>query len=207
MAKKKKKAARGTAKRGVEGRLTEAQRDWEKSEARSFGAPLPDGQYEGVIESALIEESRNGRLQVRWDLLVTSKECEGRQVRKYSGLETKDNMDWFKGDLETLGLKIPEESESIGDALEEAQGLAILFQVRSRDEFTNIDFIEPLEGGNGGDDSGSDDAPADASYTKKEIKAMGEDKMAKLAKEQGLDPNDYDTWEELADEIIDELGL
>ena len=205
MAKKMKKAKKvNRGRSGVAGRLGNAQDSWESSEARSFGAPLPDGQYEGIIEAALIEESRNGRLQVRWDLLVTEGDCEGRQVRKYNGLETKDNMDWFKGDLQTLNLDVPDDITNLGDTLEAASGMAIRFQVRTRDEFTNIDFIEPLEGGG---DKKEKAEPDEAEYTKKDIKKMTEKQLTALADEQGLDPDDFDEWDDLADALIEELGL
>jgi len=207
MAKRAKKKLKKTARRasgGVSGRLGESQDDWEGAEPRSFGAPLPDGQYEGIIENAIIEESRNGRLQARWDLLVTEGDCEGRQIRKYNGLETKDNLAWFKGDLETLDLTVPDDFTDIGDTLEEACGMGIRFQVRSRDEFTNIDFIEPLET-TSKKDKKKEEEPEEPSYTKAQVKKMDEDELTAAAKEFGLDPDDYDEWDDLADAIIDEL--
>lgn len=205
MAKKSKKKTKKTKKSGVGGKLSEGQSDWEESEARSLGAPLPDDTYEGVIENTIIEESRNGRLQVRWDLLVTAGNCEGRQVRKYSGLETKDNMDWLKGDLETLGLEAPAEMSDLGEVLEEACSMAISFQVRSKDEFTNIDFIEPLEEGSGDDNDNDNDDGDD--YTKAGIKKMKKSELKDLAEENDLDPDDYDNTAELRDAIIEELEL
>ena len=212
--KKKAKARRPNSKAGTSSSsdLALRQADWDASEARSFGAPLPDDEYEGIIENAVIETSRNGRLQVRWDLLVTTGPCEGRQCRKYSGLETKENMDWLKGDLETLDLQIPEEIENLGDTLEAACGMGIRFQVRSRDEYTNVDFIEPLEEGQNTDSNEDDNEGAAPELSKADIRKLGRaadkddddaiQQLEALAKDEGLDPDDY-SWAELAQEIID----
>lgn len=201
-------AARPT---GIAALLANSQADWNNSEARTFGAPLPDGIYEGIIEASVIETSRppRNRLQVRWDLLVTSGECEGRQIRKYNGLETADNMAWFKGDLETLGLEIPSDIADLGNTLESAQGMKIRFQVRSKDEFTNIDFIEPLEASEEASEVAAEEAApevAGTDYTKADIKKMDKGEVKALAKELGLDPSEYDAAE-LRDAVIDMLDL
>jgi len=201
-------------------RLADAQTDWNSAESRRFGAALPDGVYEGTIEAVVIEESRNGRLQCRWDLLVTAGELEGRQIRKFNGLESADNMAWFKGDLETLGLEIPDDLADLGETLEEAQDMALKFQVRSKDEFTNVDFIEPLEASEAADDDEEEEEEVEEvdeeeaeeeveepEYTKKEVKAMKPKKLKKVAKELELPVDEYDDDDELRDAVMDMLGL
>ncbi|MDD5458882.1 MAG: DUF669 domain-containing protein [Phycisphaerae bacterium] len=191
--------------------LADLQKEWDAAEARTFGAPLPDGQYEGTIEEVLIEKSRNGRLQCRWNLIVTSGDCVGRQIRKFNGLVTQDNLSWFKGDLAALGLEPPTSMSDIGDVLEQAQGMRIAFQVRSRDEFTNVDFIGPLEDGEAAEQT---EAPAEEAAepsgdtpTKADIKKMKRIELVKLAKEYGLDPTDYKKDDDLKDALIEGLGL
>ena len=223
--------SKSSKKAGVAGRLGGLQKDWNKSEARHRGAALPDGEYEGVIEQVLLEESQNGRLQCRWDLLVTSEECEGRQIRKYNGLETKDNLDWFKGDLECLDIEIPDDLSELGEVLAEAQGLAIAFQVRSKDEFTNIDFIEVLEAGASDEEADEPDEDEETeeeeeeeeadedeeeaeedeeegeNYTKKDIKKMKKKALSALAEELDLEPDEYEDLAELRDAVIEVLEL
>lgn len=205
MAKKGKKTKK--VKRAVRENnpLTAKQAVWEESEARSFGAPFPDDVYKGRIENAIIETSRNGRLQVRWDLLSTEGKLEGRQCRKYNGLETKDNMDWFKGDLSTLGLAIPDDITDLGEVLEAACGMVIRFQVRTRDEYTNIDFIEPLEEEESEEET-VEEAEEDE-YTKEDIAKMSVDELDDLAADLDIDPDEYETYTALKKELFKELGL
>lgn len=205
MAKKTKKSSKRSGRRGdsLATRLAAAQADWAGVEARTFGAPLPDGEYVGTIDDAVIGESRAQRLQCTFTLKVTEGACEGREVRKFSGLETEDNMAFFKGDLETLDLQVPDALTDLGEVLEEAIGMPIRFQVRSRDEFTNIDFIERLEGdGNGGEETEEEEA-----YTKKDIDAMDEKELTTLGKECDLNADDFETWEDLAEAICGVLEL
>ena len=140
---KKKKKSR---KSDVAGMLASLQKDWKKSEPRKIGAPVPDDSYPARILSAVIEESKaSGRLQVKWELEIADGDYEGRKVLKFSGLETKDNLSFLQGDIETLELAIPERISDLGEVLEEAAGLLVEINVRTRDEFTNIDFVELLE--------------------------------------------------------------
>lgn len=44
-------------------------------------------------------------------------------------------------------------------------------------------------------------------YTADEINDMDESDLTELAKENDMDPDDHDTWEDLAAALIDELGL
>jgi hypothetical protein len=201
MAKKSKKKGKKTSKKSKGSALSDVQDIWESAEARTGGVPLEDGTYTGVIENALIEKSRNGRLQVRWDLLVTEGDSEGRQIRKYEGLETEENLGWFKGDLETLEVDVPEDINDLGDALEAACGLAIVFRVKSKDDFVNVYFNELVEGGGEEDnDSGDEDE-----VTAADVKKMSKDDLNELAEEYGLDPDDYDTKKELVEAVIEEL--
>ena len=71
--------------------------------------------------------------------------------------------------------------------------------------------VEPLEeqpkGSKGKKKEEEPEELEEAEYTKKDIKKMDNDQLSELADEQGLDPDDYETWEDLADAIIDELAL
>jgi len=206
MAKKKKgKGRKSETTQTLAEKLAASQKKWRKSEARTFGAPLPDGEYEGRIENAVIEESKQGRLQTVWTLKVTDGPCENREIRKYSGLESEENMDWFKGDLETIELDVPNDLADLGETLEEAVGFPIRFQVRSRDEFTNVDFIERLEPSEDGEND--EEEAEEEEYTLAEIKKMKKAELKEVAESCDLDPDDYDSTKELRDGVIEELEL
>jgi hypothetical protein len=166
MAKKtsKKAASRGSSGGGdIRSRLRDKQREYAKAVARQRGQALPPGTYEGQITNFEVSESQNGNLRAVWTIIVTGpEEFVERTAFKQSMLETKENFDWFKGDCQAIEIDPPDNLEDVGDVGDEAIGLNIRFGARSDDEFTNYDFIERLEGGNGGgkdqpDEGGSDD--------------------------------------------------
>lgn len=189
--------------------LKAAQEDWENSEARQGGG-VPDGDYEGAIENAVVGMSKGDkpRLQCVWTLKVTSENCRGRRCVKFSGLATADNLAWFKGDLEAIEVEAPDDLTKIGKTLEqEAIGLLIRFRVRSRDEFTNVDFIERLEGEEGLDepDDPDDSDDGEQDVTEEDIdaavKAEDDGELCDLAERLGIDcdPDDYATYPEVGE--------
>jgi len=198
MAKKKvKKATRRSPQRGARGRLSDGQSAWSQSVPRHIGGSLPVGEFVGKIQNAVIEENQSGTLQVVWDVEVIEGKYKGRSQRKWSNLDSKDQMDWLKGDLQAIEVTPPDDINDLGDALGEAIGLEIRFEMRQgRDEYVNMNFIERLEGSVA--EATKDDDPG---YTVEDIKAMSEDELTTLAKEYGLDPDEF-SWEDLEKELI-----
>ncbi len=201
--------------------LADIQGAWDDSVARQFGQNLPVGEYVGVIEEVVIERARpkadgsQGRMQCHWSLQVTEGELQGRQTAKYNGLETKENLDWFKGDLEILELEVPDDIADLGDALSEAEGMQIRFSVRQNGEFTNIDFIEPIEGDGDSDDpeDGEDDPEAteaadETILTLAGVKKMKADDLLEALEDAGYDPDDFeDDKKFMQDTLIEEFDL
>lgn len=140
-----KKSGKGK-KKDLTATLKAAGKLWKKAKPRKVGAPVPDDLYSARIESAVMEESKaSGRAQVHWCLEIVDGDYQGRKLHTFSGLESEDNLAFLKGDIETLELAIPDSIDDIGEALEESVGLLLEINVRTRDEFTNVDFIELLE--------------------------------------------------------------
>ncbi len=154
------------AKNNVSSRLAELRKAWRSAEPRIFGTPLPDGEYCGKIVGFVVGQSKKGRLQLEWTLKVTSGKKKGREVRRYSGLETQENLEFLQGDLKTLELTIPDNPDDLPDLADEAIGLGVRFQVRTsvsdETKFTNIDFIERLDKSDAGGDEDADDDDDDA---------------------------------------------
>jgi len=71
-------------------------------EVADFGK-LPDGTYQGRLDKIYIEQSKKGRNQCVMDFEIISGTYQGRNQRKYCGMETPDNLDFFTRDLRTLG--------------------------------------------------------------------------------------------------------
>lgn len=95
---------------------------WAKTEAKQGGgggSRLPDGEYLCKIVDMKVGKSKNKRLQVVTEFKVKKpKDKKGKTFLKFSGLESEDNIAYFKGFAEVLGLELPEDMEDLPEALE-----------------------------------------------------------------------------------------
>ncbi|GAG63847.1 unnamed protein product, partial [marine sediment metagenome] len=124
------------------------------------------------------------------------------------------NLDFFQGDLAVLGIDPPEDENDIPDAAGQAEGLPIAFKVRSKDEFTNVDFIGLLEGVEVAEPEAEKvEESSEEELTAEDITAMGVaddyDALQAIIVEYALDivQDDYATYAEVADLIIEALEL
>lgn len=203
--KRAKKAAQGGKRRG--GWNEDEQAAWQEAVPRVGGGNLPLGEHIVLIDNIVIEEY-DGVRTVVWDLRIPEGEYAGRKGKKFSRLANKENMDWFKGEMDTLELQIPDDIDDLGDALDEGVGISVRIDVtEGKAEWKNrynIYFRERLEGNGNGDEEEPD---AGDEYTRKDIEAMDEKALTALAKELTLDPDEYETWDELAEQCCVELGI
>lgn len=197
----------------VASKLRALKKKWKDATPRTGGG-LPDGDYEGVIESGVIQKCKNDELQCMWKIRVTAPEgFEDRRQTKSAYLASENNLEWFKGDLTVLGIEPPEDIEDMPSAVGETEGLPIAFKVFNKQENVNVYFIGLLEGveaeqpEEGSEEGGEDDLTADA------VTAMGEadDEEALQAiiveYELDIDQDGYETYAEVADLIIEALEL
>ncbi len=198
-----KKSSKRSPKGNLATELKNLQKNWKKSKPRKSGSSIPDGDYGVRIESAIIAEARtSGRMQVVWTLQVISpKDFEGRSVLKFSGMETEDNLDFLQGDLEVLELSIPDKISDLGATLEEAAGLLVDINVYTKDEFTNINFLELLEDDDTDDDEEEDEEDEDEDEDDDEEEEEEEDEDEE---EEEEDDDDEDAEEEDEDELTEE---
>lgn len=201
----------------VASKLRELKKIWKSSTPRTGGG-LPDGEYEGVIKTAVVglSKSESKRLQCVWTIEVTAPEgLEGRKQIKIAGLETEDNLSWFKGDLALLGIDPPDDPDDIAAVAGQTEGLPVAFRVRTKQEFTNVDFIGLLEGVEVKEPEDKDKAEesGEKELTAEDITAMGyaDDEcglqMVINDYDLGINQDDYATFPEVAGLIIEELGL
>lgn len=206
------------AKESVASKLRALKKAWRTVTPRTGGG-LPDGDYEGVIKTALVGLSKaSDRLQCVWTIEATAPEgYEGRKQNKIAGLETEDNLAWFKGDLSVLGIDPPDDIDEVPGAAGQSEGLAIAFKVRTKQEFTNVDFIGLLEDvetkkSNDSNDNDDSDGVKDE-VTTDEVIAMGEaddeKELQAIIDEYSLDidQDEYETYPEVAKLIIEKLSL
>jgi hypothetical protein len=203
------------AKTSVVAKLKALQKKW-KAAAPRTGGGLPDGDYEGVIKSGVIKACQNGELQAAWEIEVTGPDgFEGRKQNKFAYLGGENSLDWFKGDLATLGIDLPDSMEDIPSVMGETEGLAVAFRIRSKQENTNVYFLGLLEGEEVGDDGSKDteDEGGEDELTADDVTALGEaDDEEGLQTiiddyELDIDQDDYAEYTEVAELIIEELEL
>ena len=90
---------------------------WKKSKAPDRFAKIPPGTYQAEIVSIKLDGSKKGKYMIKWTLEIKSdKKLKGRKVFKsndilWEPLTRKkgdmDGLDFFKGDLETIGYDLP----------------------------------------------------------------------------------------------------
>jgi hypothetical protein len=134
----------------IKKRLAALQEMWKNAEPKRGFSELADGQYRGKVVSAELGLSKNDNLQVTWTLKVTDGPCKGQTCKRFNQMATDQNMEWLKGDLGVLGLDVDgEDVDSIAAVLPDAADLDIIFKVRHKDEYTNIDFVDIVRDGDG----------------------------------------------------------
>ena len=237
--KSKKKAApvsskkRGTAKgQSMQAKLKAMQKGWSKAEPAQGGFPVPDGSYAVRIISAILEQARkSARLQINWEMqVIEPANYAGKIFHKYAGIDTDESLPYVQGDLEALELEIPDSIVDIGVTLESAAGLVCEVGVRTKAEFTNVDFVELVEEGDlSGDEDEDEDEDEDADedtegeeeeeeedeeeaedddeLSEDDINEMKRGNLVKLIEEQNLetDPDDHKSVKALRAVVIEEL--
>ena len=208
------------AKQTIQQKLKALQKDWKNTEARTGYEDLPNGDYEGVIKNAVLgltKDENNPKLMATYTLEVTEGDFAGRTQYKRQMVETADNIAYAKGDLDAIDVDAPDNIADLGETFEqEVVGLAILFSVVHNKEFVNVYFRERLEEvsknsepKDGSGNSGDDDLTADDVRSYLDEEDEGESILTEIIKDNDLDidPDDYATWSEVADLIIDQLEL
>jgi hypothetical protein len=110
-------------------------------------APVPDGDYEVVVERVELKRSKaSGSRMLEWEFRIIGPSCSGRKVWKYSLLETADQMAFLKRDLRKAGLAL-EKLSNLPSRLPELLDLRIEIRKQTRDEYENLYIRRRLEQG------------------------------------------------------------
>ena len=94
---------------------------WQKTEAKQGGggSRIEDGEYILKLLSMEVTKSKKGRLQVAIKYKIRKpKEAKGKETMTFHGLENENNIAYFKGLAEVIGLELPDDMEDLPDALE-----------------------------------------------------------------------------------------
>ena len=178
--------------------LSRFQQSWEGREAWSGGGwkpPIANDQVARIVTS-IITTSQAGDEQVDWTFVMVEPEAlEGKEFHDYQQFDPPQKLNYIEGRLAVLGVKADDDINKLGEALQEADGLLVRFDCYN-EEFHNIRITDVLE------EDGSDDETKEPELTAKQVKDMSEDELTALAADHNLSPDDYATWEDLAEEII-----
>lgn len=77
----------------------------DEPEPRGEFEPVPDGDYEAVIDQAVVTRSKNNAPMVKLTLKISGPASKGRLLWRNSVIrQDKASMDWLKRDLYAIGL-------------------------------------------------------------------------------------------------------
>lgn len=111
--------------------------DYEDVEAPSYDE-VPDGKYQVRIDRVSVSQNQAGDPMIKWNLLVLSGQHTGRRIFKNSVI-THKSLPFVKGDLQTLGLKLPKFSE-LPNHLETLLDQTLEVTKRTKGEYSNVYF-------------------------------------------------------------------
>lgn len=128
--------------------LKKLQKEWEVAEKReSEFKPIPDGKYLAIIKEGVFEYSKNNRPQIVWSFEIADGKYKGRKLKKFDGLETKENIEWLKGTMFVLGITIPKKITNLPKALDkffsENKKVCVDINIVTKGEYANV-FVNNL---------------------------------------------------------------
>jgi len=141
--------------------LKSLQSQWKQAEPRTFST-IADGDYVAKITEMSVETSKSGRIQVVTTFKIADGKMKGKEVKKFDGISSEQNMQFFKGYCQVLGIEIPEDLSDLPEALDEFvsefESLVNIAAV-TKDEYQNIRVkgLSEYESGDDDDSESSDD--------------------------------------------------
>lgn len=121
--------------------------EWQNIEAAQGGqgSSVPDGTYVAEIADVFFENSKkSGKLLFVWDFSILEGEYTGENVRKFSGVETVDNLRFWKGDLATVGIYLQKPSDiNLAEFIGRRVEITVKTKKRDDGEFRNV-YINKL---------------------------------------------------------------
>ena len=152
--------------------LKKYETSWENAEA-TRSSQIPDNDYVAKIVDMEVTFSKSKRLMVVTTFKIADGKLKGREVKKFDGLETDQNMGYFKGFCEVLGIDIPDSIADLPEVLAEfVDGFKELvnISVKTKDEFQNVHIKGVSEHDSDGDDDDNGDDDDDDDKKKKSKK-------------------------------------
>lgn len=201
--------------------------EWAGTEAaKSGGRAFDVGNAQTATISEVNISDKIGSPQISY-LLKGTGEAEGRSEWKNDGLKSAAARGFARREMEAVNLVWPDDPNALGEAVAPAEGLAVIIDVKAdrrpeyKDEYTNIYFRDVVDG-TATEETVADDAPDEpqddeGAYTAADLDALGTaadagdgpaiDELTGVAGQLDLVPDDFETWEDLANRTKEDSGL
>jgi len=174
---------------------------WAKTEAKSGGGytRLADGKYVTTLTGMKVGESKKGRLQVGITFKVTKpKESKGKEVMKFYGLDNENNIAYFKGFAEVIGLELPDDVEDLPEAVasfvEDFED-SVTIQLKTNGDFQNLSLVA-VGDAKVNEDASEDDESEDEDESESEDESEDEDEGEGEDEDEDGDSNEDEEDEE-----------
>ena len=123
-----------------------------KKKAKEFGTDIPNGIYEGQLQTYKMEISRGEakRLQVCREVLIDDGGSQdGNVSRDWQGIEHPVGMSFLMQNIAMHGYEMPDDTSGIEDCVEAIDGDAprYRFQISEKGGYKNFRILEILESG------------------------------------------------------------
>jgi len=182
--------------------LKKLSKTWAKTEAKqASGFPkLEDGKYIVNLKEMKVGMSKKGRLQVATLFkVVKPKEAKGKEKMAFHGLENENNISYFKGFAEVLGLEVPDDIEDLPAAVEsfvEDFEDTITIEVKTKGDFQNVSVIAVGDNKVSEDSESEDDDDSDNDEEKDEEDEDEEEEKDEEDEDEDGEDEDEDEGEE-----------
>ena len=174
--------------------LRKLSKTWSNTEAKKGGGSnVKDGDYVVKITSMEVGKSKAGRLQVAEKFkIVEPKKNKGTEFMAFHGLESENNIAYFKGHCEVLGIELPDDMEELPDVLEawveENEGDTFDVKVKTKDGYQNTTVLGVAGESDGEEDGEEEEEDGEESEEESEEEEdEDEDKKDKKKKKNGKD--------------------
>jgi hypothetical protein len=180
---------------------------WAKTEAKQAAgfSRLPDAEYVCRLVEMSVGRSKKGRLQVASKYkVVKPKEAKGKETMTFHGIENENNIAFFKGYAEVLGLELPDDIEDLPEAvtsfMEEFDD-NVTVRLKTKGDFQNLSIVAV---GDTKIDKDEDEEEGDADEEENEDEGDEDEESSEDEDEDSEDEDDEDEDEESDDEDEDE---
>lgn len=186
--------------------LKKLSKSWSKTEARTGGSQVKDGEYTAELVSMTVGTSKNGRLQVAEKFKIASGKLKGKEITTYHGLENENNIAFFKGHCEVIGVDLPDDMEDLPDALESfVDDNADEFSIRVKTNdggYQNVTVVGTADEDSSSDEDEeeSEDSEEEESEDSEEEEEEEEKSSKKKKKSKDEDEEEEESEEESEDE-------